>query len=405
LNVYRRVAFMPDTFYEVNGVAHTSRQFEAFARRKRIPFLSVRPGRRLTVNSDGAITAMELTRSRVAFGLDAHLDCDPLMIRHAGSVITQAKRLGVELVHITGPGDVGMLGWYVAQRLGVPLIVGWHTNLHEYAAKRLARLVDWCGPAVQRGVSELAERFSLALLRQFYKHACGILAPNQELVSFTQKLSDRPSYLMRRGVDTQLFAPARRDRVGGRFRIGYVGRLTAEKNVRFLASLGEALRSLVKRDFEFYIVGRGSESDWLAANVPNVVLPGVLEGEELARAYANMDLFVFPSTTDTFGNVVLEALASGVPCVVTSSGGPKFLVQPAITGYVAADFPIFTKYVASLVNDLDTQQGMREAARHYACGLSWDAVFETVFRTYELCLPGLEVRKKVRQRNEIALSA
>jgi phosphatidylinositol alpha 1,6-mannosyltransferase len=348
---------------------------------------------------------MELTRSRAAFGLDAHLDCDPLMIRHAGAVIAQAKKLGVELVHITGPGDMGLLGLYVARRLGVPLIIGWHTNLHEYAAKRLARLADWCGSAVQQSVSGLGEQFSLTLLRQFYKRACAILAPNQELVHFTHELSDRPSYLMRRGVDTQLFAPARRDRVETRFRIGYVGRLTAEKNVRFLATLGEALRSLVKREFEFYVVGRGNESDWLAANVPNVILPGVLEGEDLARAYANMDLFVFPSTTDTFGNVVLEALASGVPCVVTDSGGPKFLVQQAITGYIATDFPSFTKYVASLVNDLDTQQRMREAARHYACGLSWDAVFETVFRTYDLCLSALQAPRKATQRNEMALSA
>jgi phosphatidylinositol alpha 1,6-mannosyltransferase len=150
---------MPDTFYEVNGVAHTSRQFEAFARRRQIPFLSVRPGRHLNVISDGAVTAMELTRSRAAFGLDAHLDCDPLMIRHAGAVIAQAKKLGVELVHITGPGDMGLLGRYVARRLGVPLIIGWHTNLHEYAAKRLARLADWCGSAAQQSVSGLASDF------------------------------------------------------------------------------------------------------------------------------------------------------------------------------------------------------------------------------------------------------
>jgi glycosyltransferase involved in cell wall biosynthesis len=79
-------------------------------------------------------------------------------------------------------------------------------------------------------------------------------------------------------------------------------------------------------------VGQGRESNWLRENVHNAILTGVLRGERLAEAYAGMDLFVFPSHTDTFGNVVVEALASGVPVVVTATGGPKFLVQQGLTG-------------------------------------------------------------------------
>src|SRR5260370_38854670 len=129
---------------------------------------------------------------------------------------------------------------------------------------------------------------------------------------------------MQRGVETDLFSPAKRDRTGGPFTLGFVGRLQIEKNVRFLATIEKALQKAGQTDYRFLIVGDGSEREWLMANLRQADFPGVLTGEALARAYANMDLFVFPSYTDTFGNVILEAKPSGVPAGGTAGGGPKF---------------------------------------------------------------------------------
>ena len=109
----------------------------------------------------------------------------------------------------------------------------------------------------------------------------------------------------------------------------------AEKNVRFLAEL-RGLVAAGSPDFRLVVVGSGSEAGCLRANLRKATLTGILRGEELARAYADMDVFAFPSETDTFGNVVLEALSSGVPAVVTTAGGPKFLVESGVTGFVAA---------------------------------------------------------------------
>jgi glycosyltransferase involved in cell wall biosynthesis len=108
----------------------------------------------------------------------------------------------------------------------------------------------------------------------------------------------------------------------------------------------------------------------------------VLRGEQLAETYANMDLFAFPSTTDTFGNVVLEALASGVPCVVTNSGGPKFLIMEGVTGHVARDNSDFIRFAKTLAESASLRQPMRAAARDYAMKQSWDAVFESMFDAY-----------------------
>jgi glycosyltransferase involved in cell wall biosynthesis len=129
-------------------------------------------------------------------------------------------------------------------------------------------------------------------------------------------------------------------------------------------------------------VGEGSERAWLRQNLERAELPGVLQGEALARAYANMDVFVFPSETDTFGNVILEALASGVPSVVSARGGPKFLVHEGVTGLVAPDFDGFAAAVIGLYRDPGKRERMRASAREAALGRSWDKVFEGVYRSY-----------------------
>jgi phosphatidylinositol alpha 1,6-mannosyltransferase len=215
-----------------------------------------------------------------------------------------------------------------------------------------------------------------------------ILAPNQELLDLTREWTGKPVCLMRRGVDPALFDPKKRVRTTGAFRIGYVGRLTPEKNVRFLAAIGKGLSDRGLANFEFVIVGEGSEQEWLQAQVPHAHLTGVLRGEALAAAYAGMDLFAFPSTTDTFGNVVLEALASGVPCVVTDQGGPKFLIKEGVTGHVAGSDRDFIECVARIAKCSGVHLRMSIAARQYALQHSWNLVLEEVFASYAACLPG-----------------
>jgi glycosyltransferase involved in cell wall biosynthesis len=382
LSTYARVAFLPDTFSEVNGVAHTARHLEGFARRRQIPFLSVHCGAKTERTTDGAVSILQLKRSAARIALDANLDYDLLLMRYAKRVLAEVREFGAELIHITGPGDMGAVGAYVSWKLKLPLVISWHTSLHEYAGARLERLLSFTGKRRSKQAGAYAENLCVQILRWFYRRAVVTMAPNQELIDLTHSLTGRPAYLMRRGVDTQLFDPRRRHRSGEAFRIGYVGRLTPEKNVRFLAELGTALLAKGHTHFEFVIVGEGSEERWLRAHVPNATFTGVLRGEALAEAYANMDLFAFPSYTDTFGNVILEALASGVPVVVTSSGGPKFLIEPGVTGYVADNTAEFSGAVEKILTDPALHANMRAAAIAYAAHQSWDAVFESVFRSY-----------------------
>ena len=383
-----RVAYFPDSFHEVNGVAHTSRHFEAFARRRNLPFLCVRAGdREQALTEDGNVWTLELPRGFLSFALEKDLRFDPAYLRHIPLIGEVLERFRPDLVHITGPSEVGMLGAGLAYHLDLPLAASWHTNVHEYAARRS----DWflrllpkrhAAPAEQK-----IEDLAMAAAARFYSVAQVLFAPNRELCDLLEEATGRPCYLMARGVDAELFHPDRRGRneEDRDHVLGFVGRLSIEKNVALLARVQEELEQMGHRSFRFLVVGHGAEEAWLREHLPRAEFPGVLRGEALAAAYANMDLLVFPSHTDTFGNVVLEAMASGVPAIVTPDGGPKTIVRDGETGRIATDAE-FAKAVSQVLRDPATHAAMRITARIYAETMSWDAVFESVYARYETML-------------------
>jgi glycosyltransferase involved in cell wall biosynthesis len=386
-----RVAFFPDSFHEVNGAALTCRQLEAFAERQGRDFMTVRCGPREFFQRTGHAWRLQMRRGKLAFPIDRDLHFDPLLILRRKEVLEHVRAFAPDLIHITSPGDVGILGAWIAHVLKVPLVASWHTNLHEFAGRRLRRTFSLL-PGVGALQSHV-ERFVLRRVLWFFSRAEVSLAPNPELVQMIAARSQRPSFLMTRGVDTTLFTQSRRNRQGGPFTLGFVGRLNPEKNVRFLATLEKALLAAGAPPFRFMIVGGGSETGWLQANLENAQFTGILSGEALGRAYANMDLFVFPSQTDTFGNVVREALASGVPAVVTNSGGPKFLVEHGVTGFVAESDQAFIDAVLTVMNDPALHQRLRAAAPEAAVHNSWDRVFESeVYAAYRFCVDIREER-------------
>jgi phosphatidylinositol alpha 1,6-mannosyltransferase len=428
-----RVAYFPDSFHEVNGVAHTSRHFEAYARRRDLPFLCVRAalsdrdlstghtrqtvpkvskvsepetGEILlshapenviyahenaqftrqagqTVPKVSKVSALELDRSFFSFPLDKDLRYDPAFLRHLPQIARQLRAFQPDLIHITGPSELGMIGALLAHHMHIPLVASWHTNVHEYLARRSHALLSRLPAALKSPASAAIERATLAATARFYAQASLLFAPNPELCRLLEHATHRPCALMPRGVDADLFSPAHRTRAAHdqAFILGFVGRLSVEKNIRLLATIHTRLIAMGLRSIRFCIIGQGVEESWLRQHLPGAEFPGVLRGPALAAAYANMDCFVFPSHTDTFGNVVLEALASGVPAIVTPEGGPAYLVQQGATGYVVQD-ESFASTIASLLRDPQQLARMRNAARARALRSSWDAVFDGIYQEY-----------------------
>jgi glycosyltransferase involved in cell wall biosynthesis len=319
--------------------------------------------------------------------VDVDFGFDPLLWRYWQRVGEALKVFRPDLVHIICPGDFGVLGACWAHKLRIPMVGSFHTNLHQFAAVRLQKNLRLVPEGPRRAIRSLVEKVCGKGLFKFYEIPRLLLAPNPEIKGLLEGATGRPCHLMRRGVDTDLFHPSLRNiQEDGVFRLGYVGRLMREKNLRLLAELERALIASGHVPYRFVIVGHGDELLWLKENLIRADFTGVLHGEELARAYANLDLFLFPSRTDAFDNVVLEALAAGTPALVTSEGGPKYLVSSGVTGYVADGDCDFIAKAISAISESRLHREMRAAAREAACLACWDRIFEEVWDSYDTCL-------------------
>ena len=381
-----RVAYFPDSFHEVNGVAHTSRNFASYAQRHGLPFLCVRAGvRRTAFEQAGELRTLELARSTASVGMEKDLAFDPLFWRHADRIEAELRRFKPDVIHLTGPSELGMFAAYFAHTMRIPLAASWHTNVHQYAAKRLTWLSRMLPGTMGAGAGAMVEESALGVAMRFYSMAKVLYAPNRELCDLLERRTGRPCRLMQRGVDTELFVPRATARnTDDAFVLGFVGRLSIEKNVGLLPLVQRELAA-AGQTVKFLIVGHGAEEQDLRRMLPGAEFAGVLCGTALAEAYARMDLLVFPSHTDTFGNVVLEALASGVPAVVTTHGGPRYIVRDGETGAIAEDKD-FAAAIAGILRNPGKLETMREAAREQALGYSWDAVFDRVYEGYEVAI-------------------
>lgn len=387
-----RVALFSDSFHELNGVGTVSREFARFAERRNIPLCCVHSGPKTQVTQSGSVTTLNLKRG-FAFALDKDLYCDPFLSRYRNWVLEHVGAFRPDMIHITGPGDMGILGFWISNLLGVPMAASWHTNLHEYAGRRMQKNLRWLPKGMRESAAAATEKQSLRALVAFYKLAHFLFAPNQDSVDLLKMHTNRPAYRMKHGVDTDRFSPRPRN---GRqdFCIGWVGRLTPEKNVRAFADLECQLRARGAQNFSMLLVGDGSEREWLRSRIPSAKLPGFLQGDDLAAAFASMDAFVFPSRTDTFGLVILEAMASGIPVILSPEAGVHVGIRDGVEGFLSNNF---AEDLLRLIHCEEQREKMRQACATFAGAQTWDGVFEDLYDKYELALEQPEVRRRMKK--------
>jgi glycosyltransferase involved in cell wall biosynthesis len=199
--------------------------------------------------------------------------------------------------------------------------------------------------------------------------------------------------ILPRGLDTSLFNPTRSEpdfwkqfgSNGAGLRLLFVGRVSKEKDLDILVQAFRHLRQ-EKIPVQLSIVGHGPYSAALAEIMPEACYTGYLNGTELARAYASSDIFVFPSTTDTFGNVILEAQAAGLPVIVSDVGGPRELVTDGVNGFItkAHDVAAFTVAICRLIEDEPLRKKMSVAARRSVEDRSWPRAFHKFWAATEI---------------------
>jgi glycosyltransferase involved in cell wall biosynthesis len=290
---------------------------------------------------------------------------------------------GARLLHLTTPGPACLAGRYLAARLHLPAIGSFHTQLEEYTA-------------VLSGSTRLG-RLMGRYMRWMYGTCDPVFVPSVE----TRRRLEARGWCARRlaiwprGVDTAVFSPARRSpELRARWRVSdrrpailYAGRLSREKGLAIVERL-ESLLCAHRLAHRLVFVGDGPMGPELRRRFPDAVFTGMLPHDRVAVAMASADIFLFPSETDTAGNVVLEAQASGLPVIVTDVGGPQENMRDGDTGFVcyAGDSRSFCARIAELLRDGDERRAMSIAARRYAETRTWAVALEPLFAAYRAAM-------------------
>lgn len=360
---HHRVAVFCDTLDNVDGVSIGLRRMVSFLKQsdKEVFLCGAKAeGYQATVDDEGVVRFPSIA-SAPLLGYDAYELHWPGLL----DMLRWLDEHEIDLVVVTTPGPVGLVALTACKLLGTPVAGQYHTNVPEYAFRIIG----------DQTVGRLVQGYTAWFYNQLSQVAVPTYAARDVIAR--NGIHAENVQVVPRGVDAEVFHPrfARDDfwterGLAGRNTLLYVGRVSVEKNLPFLV---QVFKKLVDEDalpVELAVVGEGPylESMKEALQGYPVTFTGYLNGEDLVTAFASADMFVFPSTTDTFGNVVIESLACGTPAVVGDVGGPSEIVHHEETGIVlpAGAESRWREAIVRLVHDPERLEKMGAYARAYA---------------------------------------
>ena len=292
------------------------------------------------------------------------------------AVLEDVVRFRPDVIHVATEFAMGVTGTRIARELGIPVVASAHTDYEKYASRYN---LDWVMPAGWR------------YLRWFYRQSSTVLCPSSFYEHHLNSRGVLNTGIWSRGVDPDRFSPMhRREEYRRSLGLGprdqlvtYVGRIAREKDLNLLV---HAWRRLARgNQSRLVLVGRGPlENELRRMRVPGIVLAGVKHGIELSAAYASSDVFVLPSTTETFGNVLLEGMASGLPCLAAAAGGVMEFARHESNAWLVE--PHSSEAIAEGLNRLLFDRELRDhlgsGARRTALERGWEAVFDSLLVDY-----------------------
>jgi glycosyltransferase involved in cell wall biosynthesis len=369
-------AWFTDTLEDVNGVATTIRKMSA---------AGAAAGKELiVVTSRGDLNVDDIPIKNFKpigeFELPEY-ELQKLSFPPILQMLDYIQRERFTEIIISTPGPIGLTGLLAAKMLNLQTSGIYHTDFPQY----IRILTE----------DSFLESMAWRYMHWFYGQLDTVFVNSEEYRQSWIKrgLDEAKLKIFPRGLDTELFHPKRRDPAffekfgnqNGEVRLLYVGRVSREKDLDLLADAYRRLRS-EGLPVQLFVVGHGPYSETFSQALPEAVFTGYLTGKELANAYASADIFVFPSTTDTFGNVIIEAQASGVPVVVSDSGGPKELVQNNENGLITKSHDVedFTRAVRNLVVDPAMRERMGLRGRESVINRTWPTAFRKFWAATEL---------------------
>lgn len=364
-----KVSLFTDTLGDLNGVSRFIQDAAARAEST---------GRDLQVHASTARTVpgrrnIHNFQPRYARPLKRYPELE-LVVPPVVKMLRHARRHDPDAIHVSTPGPVGLVGVLAAWQQRAPLVGVYHTDFPAYVE-------DLWGKQALRRVAE-------GYMRGFYGMFRSVITRSTDYLTRLEELGLPPTMLraLHPGIDTTRFhpgfaQPSHWQSLGmdpERPKLLYVGRISKEKNLPFLADVWESLR---RRDAaaDLVVVGDGPYRAELEARLagPDVHFLGYQGGDALSRIYASSDLFVFPSRTDTLGQVVMESQASGIPALVTTEGGPQHIIDDGHTGHaLPADAPLWSAMLEHLIGDAPLRERMGQQAHLGMQRHGFEASFE-----------------------------
>ena len=371
-----RVAHFTDTFYEINGVALTLQQQVATAAKNNQNLTIITCDNQPHPNQSGIENFTPIGIYELPEYPEQKIFYPPLL-----EMLNYCYEKGITHIHSATPGAIGLAALAIARILKLPITATYHTAVPQYAQ-------FLTGDAA---IAELTWKYIL----WYYAQMDTIYVPSQatgnELAA--KGLNASKITLYPRGIDIQRFHPAKRNgflkhrlKIENAISLLYVGRISREKNLPLLVDVFKTLMSK-HADLHLVLVGDGpgrSEMQQALTGLP-CTFTGYLKGNDLPAVYASSDLFVFPSNTDTFGNVVLEAQASGIPVIVSNQGGPHENMQPGQTGLVVTENSVeaWVEAIEMLLENPEKRRRMGSNARKLMENRSFEEAHIQTFEMYK----------------------
>ena len=369
-----KIAHFTDTYHEVNGVALTLRkQVEmAHKNKKQLTLITCGP----QADPSQVVNFAPIGTFAMPEYPDLKLFYPPVL-----EMLNYCYEQDFTHIHSATPGPIGLAALAIARILKLPIYGTYHTALPQYASQ----LTE------DNNMEDMMWKYTVWYYNQMDVVYVPSKATGDELVE--RGIAKQKVRFYPRGVDIDRFNPSKRngffaDRFGlddREFKLLYVGRVSKEKDLHVLVDVLKKLTAL-RSDIRLVMVGNGPylEDMHRALGQTPVTFTDFLTDDELAMAYASSDVFIFPSQTDTFGNVVLEAQASGVPVIVTDKGGPRENMIDGMTGLVvpAGDSEAFVRAVLNLKNSPKVLERMRRDARQFVENRSFEAAYLELWESY-----------------------
>ncbi len=378
-----RLALFTDTYDpDINGVARTLKMLTDYLGRQDVEFKIFAPRSEpqdyvtSNIHRFNSLSFFLYPECRLAF---------PSLVQ----IKNELEEFGPDLIHVATPFNIGLCGVYFAKKLDIPLVGSYHTDFDHY---------------LKYYNFEFLSKVLWKYMQWFHRPFKRLFVPSSETLTSLEKHGFLNLEIWGRGVDCTLYHPfydklavRKKYKIRRKYLLTYVGRIAPEKDIHTLLNVANSLPPPLNDQIQWLVVGDGPMREEIEQNAPsNMLFTGYLSGQDLAEVYSASDLFVFPSSTETFGNVVLEALASGTPVVAANSGGVRNILQTGVNGILCEPGNVrdFTQCIIKLLINDSKRKQLGLEGRKYALTQKWDTINENLLHQYFEVLHGTRYRQK-----------